>query len=272
MLPGIYAEAASAVDPMTRIVAAALWAPDGVLTSAAAAHLGFWQGLAVPVVSLAIPHGRPAVPGWRIEHRRVDPELRVEQHGLVRTCDELTVIDLVRDTADGVAIDTALRHRAITVASLRSVFERLPHRRGNAICARLIEDSRDEPWSPPERDLHRLLRRAGITGWTANRTTVIGSARYAADVRFVRLRLALEVDGFEIHSRREVFELDRARQNAFVLDGWLVLRFTPRQISDRPDAVVDQIRQAIALAEIQKSARHRGRGPRLSGESGRARR
>ena len=51
------------------------------------------------------------------------------------------------------------------------------------------------------------------------------------DVGFRRRRLAVEIDGREFHSDRKLFETDRWRQNALVLDGWRVLRFTWRMIS-----------------------------------------
>lgn len=40
---------------------------------------------------------------------------------------------------------------------------------------------------------------------------------------------------------------DRCRQNAFVLDDWMVLRFTPRRIDDHPDEVIDEVRRGIDL-------------------------
>lgn len=175
------------------------------------------------------------------------PELICSVGRYCVTVPTLTAIDLVCETGDAEVIDVALRQRATTLTQLRTVFASLPNRRGNQICARLIEDSRDEPWSPPERVLHRMLRAAGITGWVANKRARVGGASFAADLRFDRLRLAIEVDGFDAHSRPSVFEKDPRRNNAFVLDGWTVLHFTARQIYDEPEWVISQIRAAIAM-------------------------
>ena len=68
-----------------------------------------------------------------------------------------------------------------------------------------------------------------------------------ADVVFRRLRLVIEVDGREFHSKAEVFESDRHRQNLLVLRGWRVLRITWAMIQDEPDRVIAMVREAMAL-------------------------
>ncbi|SDS85839.1 Very-short-patch-repair endonuclease [Microlunatus soli] len=247
ILPGVYTDAPAPVAPEVRIAAAACWLPDGVFTGAAAARLSFWPDIRLGEISMAHPTGRRARKGYRVERRTIPPEWVVHRDKLAITIPTLTAIDLVRATGDAEVIDVALRTRATDLRRLRAVFAALPHRRGNDLCGQLIEDSRDIPWSPPERVLHRLLRAAGITGWVANQQASIGTETYAADLRFDRLKLAIEVDGFDPHTQREVFENDRRRGNAFALDGWTVLHFTPRQIYDEPDRVLAQIRSAITM-------------------------
>jgi very-short-patch-repair endonuclease len=66
------------------------------------------------------------------------------------------------------------------------------------------------------------------------------------DVGFKRLKLAIEIDG-RIHERdRRIFESDRWRQNALVLAGWRVLRFTVQMLEDNPDLVLATIWEALA--------------------------
>ncbi len=43
----------------------------------------------------------------------------------------------------------------------------------------------------------------------------------------------------------EVFVHDRRRQNALVLAGWTVLRFTPDDLRSHPEALVAQVRAAL---------------------------
>lgn len=57
--------------------------------------------------------------------------------------------------------------------------------------------------------------------------------------------LIVEVDGRQQHSTPEQHEDDHRRQNVFIDRGYLVLRFTPRQIADEPDEVIALIRRTI---------------------------
>jgi very-short-patch-repair endonuclease len=93
--------------------------------------------------------------------------------------------------------------------------------------------------------LHRLLRRASITGWVANHKVMAAGAEYWLDVAVVRRRLAIEVDGWAWHSDVDRFATDRRRQNALVLAGWTVLRFTWNDLTCRPEAVIAQIRATL---------------------------
>ena len=66
-------------------------------------------------------------------------------------------------------------------------------------------------------------------------------------MRWSHLGLVVEIDGREVHSKRPVFESDRRRQNALVLDGWCVLRFTVAMIDDEPEMVIATVRAALAM-------------------------
>ena len=168
------------------------------------------------------------------------------------TAPSLTAIDLATfDFTD--PIDRALRSKQATLATLTEALDLTRHRRGNAERWQLVLDSRAEPWSVAERTAHRLYRRHGITGWVANRRLILPHAgTYYLDIAFDREHVAGEVDGWEHHTDREVFESDRLRQNALVLDGWLVLRFTWRMLTDDPDYVIRVTREALAVRRIPK--------------------
>jgi very-short-patch-repair endonuclease len=64
-------------------------------------------------------------------------------------------------------------------------------------------------------------------------------------VAFPKAKLGIEVDGFAFHSSSEDFQHDRVRQNAIVLRGWQVLRFTWFDLTQNPDRVIALIRSAI---------------------------
>ena len=44
-----------------------------------------------------------------------------------------------------------------------------------------------------------------------------------------------------------MFESDRRRQNAFVVHGYCVLRFTVRMIDDEPEMVIATVRAALRM-------------------------
>ncbi|HEY7007563.1 MAG TPA: DUF559 domain-containing protein [Jatrophihabitantaceae bacterium] len=94
--------------------------------------------------------------------------------------------------------------------------------------------------------LHRLLRRAGITGWTPNLDIwAAGELIAVVDIAFPRILLAVEIDGFAYHSGADRFQRDRSRQNDLVGLGWTVLRFTWTDLSTRPGYVLATIRRHL---------------------------
>jgi very-short-patch-repair endonuclease len=56
----------------------------------------------------------------------------------------------------------------------------------------------------------------------------------------------VEVDGFEFHSRRDVFERDRVRLSRLAVAGWRVLHVTAQQMRS-PEVVLRRIRAALAF-------------------------
>jgi very-short-patch-repair endonuclease len=156
----------------------------------------------------------------------------------------LTALDLCA-TLGGDPIDHALRSRMTTLARLHEAFELCGGRRANRLRQQLLLDSRTEPWSGAERKAHRALPGAGISAWHANRPVVVRGHTFFPDIGFEALKLDVEIDGREHHIGPEVFETDRWRQNLFVLDGWMVLRFTWTMLDEGPNDLLDQIREAM---------------------------
>ena len=95
--------------------------------------------------------------------------------------------------------------------------------------------------------LHRLLRRAGVAGWRPNAEVYDGHGLIGVvDLLFEKERVVVEVDGERAHSGRRAFVGDRRRQNRLVNAGYRVLRFTWWDLTERPAAVVAEIRAALA--------------------------
>ena len=244
VLPGVYAATGSVRDPIVRMRAVMLRHRDAVLLQSAAAWLSFWPEVDVDVIEAAAPQKIRPARGYRFSRRRIPPELVIVRSGLRLTNPALTAIDLAPQTAAD-SIDMALRRRAVTLAGLYEALRITPNRTGNVDRRRMLVDSRHEPWSAAERLAHRLLRRHRVTGWKANLPVWVAGHLYYIDIAFRGLRLAIEIDGRLHEDDTDLFESDRWRQNALVLEGWDVLRFTWAMLRDNPDVVISTIRAAL---------------------------
>ncbi len=252
LLPGVYAAVGSEDDPHLRIAAVMARHPDAVLCGAAAAFLTFWPRIDLPVIEVAHPKEIAPQPGYLFSQRRIPPELIVESRGLRFSDPALTAIDLATPACAD-AIDIALRTRATTLPAMHEALRLTPDRAGNRDRRSVLLDSRDEPWSGAERQAHRLLRAARIVGWRTNAPRMVRGRLYYLDICFEGVRLVIEIDGRIHQLDAELFESDRRRQNALVLDGWRVLRFTWRQIQDMPEIVVAEIREALASGRAPRA-------------------
>jgi very-short-patch-repair endonuclease len=252
VLPGIYLAADQAASLQTRVRALSRLDPDAVLVGAVAARVSFWPDLRVDMIECAVRHSRAPQAGYCFSRRHIPDELVVNRSGLRYTTPALTALDLCA-AFGGDAIDQALRTRATTLAHLDRAMELTSARVGNRTRRQLLLDSRAEPWSEAERRLHRLLRKAGITGWKANRPIVLNDSTFYVDIIFRKLKLVIEIDGRLYHAGAEVFETDRWRQNLLVLNGWLVLRFTWAMIEEHPEKVIGMVREAIEMLTAKRS-------------------
>jgi very-short-patch-repair endonuclease len=256
VLPGVYVDPGRARDPLTRMVAVTRWDPDAVICGRAAAWLTYWPRIELGpdlVVASKVRH-RPQA-GFTFRQCRIPTEL-VQRRGPVSvTAPSLTAIELATlEFTD--PIDYALSSKQVTLETLHTALQLTRKRRGNADRWRVLLDSRAEPWSRAERLTHRLYRGAGITSWKANRKIVIPEAgTYFLDIAFDRERVVSEIDGREHHIAADVFEADRSRQNALVLGGWLVLRFTWLMITSDPDYVVRTTQRALEQRRRQRVLR-----------------
>lgn len=246
VLPGVYLRADVATDPLWLARAAVAWRSGVVIGGEFAARLTFWRELEVTAIDVA---ARTTLvrPGYRFSERTI-PSSLIAPYGYFQiTVPALTAIDLAL-THDAETIDRALRSRLVRIDDLYAALAATPSREGNRHRRTLLLDSRTEPWSAAERLAHAVLTDAGITGWVANKPLRLDGQKYWLDMAFPELKLALEIDGYEFHSGREVFETDRERHNSLALAGWTVLHFTWRQLDRQPDYVIETVRRGIRYA------------------------
>ncbi|MET0896643.1 MAG: DUF559 domain-containing protein [Mycobacterium sp.] len=226
-------------------VRAAVWGygDDAAASGLAAA---WWHQLVDPaprLVEVTVPRSRRLKirPGTRLRRRDLRPVDIVERDGLRVTSLDLTAIEAAVRRGGGPAImDTALQ-RHTELSSLWTAHVRNKGRHGSPRARILMHGARDGARSQAERLFLKLLEKHHITGWVANHP--VGG--YVVDVAFLGPKVAVEIDGWAFHTDPEKFEKDRKRQNALILMGWQVLRFTWRDLSEQPDRVIAELKRAI---------------------------
>ena len=67
------------------------------------------------------------------------------------------------------------------------------------------------------------------------------------DAAYPSERLAIEWDSLRWHLQESAFNRDRVRDREAIVHGWRILRFTWKDVTERPDEVVATIRKALAL-------------------------
>lgn len=239
VLPGVYAPDASFE---ARVAAAMVKDPNAVVIGASAARLVWHRSVRDGPVEVATGRQLQPARGYHFRRGLPHPDLVLHRGSLRVAHPALSVLQMLPEHGPDV-IDDALRQGAITLAALRGALELAPHVPGNAAARRWIEDSRDEPWSAFERAVHRALRAEGIDGWVTNLRVQLDGRVAFLDIAFPRLRLAVELDGWEHHRSHQAFIADRERDVQLQLRGWRVLRFAYASRKTVVASIVAMIRQ-----------------------------
>ncbi len=158
-----------------------------------------------------------------------------------------TLVDLASELPDRAlarTVDKALLLGITTIRVVRRYVRdrRLQRRPGVGRLLRLLDD---REFGVPESELERrtLELIAEYRLPAPGRQQRVG--RHRVDFAYMDQRVLVEVDGRATHGTAEAFEHDPRRQNALVLEGWTVLRFTWKQITQDPDYVADTMRSAL---------------------------
>lgn len=258
VLPGTFVDARLLADRRTRFAAALAAAPGSLLWAECAVGaitrtLGDAPFAADDEVQLAHSHYRQPRRGIRWVRRAVPADQQVRVAGLrCPSAAYLAVEASVRD--EGALIERFLREGRLVAADLAAVLPAFAHSAGQQVRRRIVLTSLDNPWSGGERRLQELLRRGRVAGWVANAELAVEDRVIFPDLYFADARLVVEFDGFAVHTKPEVFESDRVRQNVLVIEGYTVLRYTWKQLVNAPDDVVAQIATTVARETARHSA------------------
>ena len=244
---GVYRVGHRAPLPFSREMAAVLAAgPRVVVSDGSAGYL--WALLPAPAnyVELTGPP-RALRTGLRMHQRSLGPSDVTRCRGIPVTSVVRTILDL----AGGVAFEElervvaeAERRGLIRLRRLEAALEHHPHRPGAPALRALLRRETAPAFtrSVAERRLLALVRAAGLPTPEHN-LVVTGNER---DLVWLEEGLVVEIDGWEYHGGRRAFEADRARDAALIAQGLRPMRFTWRQLTEHPHAVVADLAQALA--------------------------
>lgn len=162
-----------------------------------------------------------------------------------------TLIDLSRmcdPESFELMLDEALRRGLTRLSRLRWRLRTIGQgREGVALLNGLIEEREGAGLSQSvlETKFLRLLKRARLPIPVQQFEVFLAGRRAFLDFAYVDQRLAIEVDGYRYHSGIRSYQRDRDRNNALTNLGWRILRFTWKDVIERPDEVIEQIRRAL---------------------------
>jgi very-short-patch-repair endonuclease len=246
-LPGVLADAGLPLTYRSRLWATTLaTGPPMALGVQTAAALCRWCPTPAEI-EVVVPRSRRVTPPPHSLVRRVLPDNArfVRRDGLPVTPPALTLSHCLRFLPLATARDILDRSQQVGGPPLEAVAHELGPRGPGTAQARRLLGAADGSHFAAERLAVRLLREAGITGFRVNARVSLPGLVAVIDIAFVELGIAIEIDGFAFHVDPDRFQSDRRRQNALMRAGWLVLRFTWADLTERPADVVRLVGEAV---------------------------
>ena len=252
--PMVFRVAGAPATHLAALRAAALAVePDGVVSHRSAAWV--WDLLPGEgsVVEVSVPRSRgPRLDGV-VVHRSRDlvPGHTTVRNGIPVTNPLRTLVDLGAVCSRWIvedALDRGLIARRFSVAAVEWLLHEVarPGRRGCGVL-RTVLDERALGAAPPdgllEPHMARLLRSHALPPAVFQHP--VPEARAELDFAYPERRLAIEVDGYEVHGTPRAMTSDHERHNRLVAAGWTVLRFTWHQVVRQPGQVAKDIRSAL---------------------------
>ena len=252
---GVYAVGHTALRAEGRMLAAVLaGGPGAVLSHASAAFAWRLRRSSARLIDVTVPTGAGRArrrADLRV-HRRADlgTDEVTTRGGIPITTPARTLLDLAggqsRRTIER-AIDEAEVLGLFDLRALRAVVEAHPNAQGARRLAAVLA-THTAGSTLTRTDLEELFLGFCATQGLQRLRVNHGVAGLEADFFWPEHLLAVEVDGYRFHRTRAKFERDRQRDALLTARGVRVLRFTDRQIKQRPSEVLDALRSAGAPA------------------------
>jgi very-short-patch-repair endonuclease len=253
---GVHVVGAPIADDLRRLCGAArVVLPAGAVFSDETAA----QLLGLPVRATKVLHVTVPDKGVAVRRRGMAGHVRHLSEfdissvgGLPITTPERTFVDLAARLPVGelVAIgDAALRARLATVSSLAEAVGQHSGCRGIAKARRVLDHLNPRAESPRESMLRWLLIDGGLAVPEVNVNIYDSAGDFLAraDLLFRKARVIVEYDGDQHRTDRAQFVKDVQRTTRLAAAGYLVLRFTGKDLVTRPQWVVATVRDALRV-------------------------
>jgi predicted transcriptional regulator of viral defense system len=176
--------------------------------------------------------------------------------GIATTSPARTLVDLGASARIGTVarcFDTALRAKLVTTGQVDELVRRVARkgRTGVGTIRPLLEERmrwQSQTESALEDRFRALVDRAGLPT-PASQYELTGHddgfiGRY--DFAYIECKALVELDSERFHMDPEAFQRDREKQTRAQLLGWTVYRFTWRDLTDRPEMVLDVLASMLA--------------------------
>jgi hypothetical protein len=250
---GVYAVGHEAIDESGRLLAAVLACGAGAVVShlSAAALWGLRERGPLLIDVIAPCQTGRKIDGIRPHRCRAPgPDELAVCDGIPCTTPARTLVDLAGSlgrTGLRSAVEQAAVLRLLDIEAVDRALDRGRRRRGVPLLRVIIDDWRSEEASAPrlrsvlEAKLLSLILVHGLPRPACNQRLRAGSREIEVDFLWRDQRLVVEADGYASHGTRAAFERDPRRDQALLLAGYRVARFTWDQVEREPEGTASTI-------------------------------
>jgi hypothetical protein len=229
---------------------------NGVVSHESAARIHGFEAIPISPPTLTVSHrSNYAFPGV-VVHQSTDllAEHLQEIEGLMVTIPARTLVDLAKVLGPH-RLERVVEHALVTgrvdvdeLVDLVTALSRRGKRGTKAL--RTIVDEKVRGVAGTDTQLERLLFRlfddAGLPRPSRQFSAPwLKSLNGRVDFAYEAEKIVIEADSRRWHLQFDAFEVDKVRDNAAQLTGWIVLRITWRMIKERPTEVIHLIRSAL---------------------------
>jgi very-short-patch-repair endonuclease len=236
---------------------------DAVASHRSAARLWRLIDPSEDILEVSVPRRNGPRPRGVVVHRSGDLIAaqttlrgRIPVTNPLRTMVDLAAVLPPNNVED--ALDAGLRWPALfSVAAVEATLNRLAGRgrSGAGVLRKVLEErefGNEVSDSELEKRMNKLLRQAGLPKAVFHYVVQTPAGLFLAEVDFAypKIRLAIEVDGFDAHGTPRAMAKDFVRENGLVPYKWHVLRFTWSQVTNEPAMVAAAIRASLNALQV----------------------